>query len=186
MEIDLIKNYGLIKSKSKVNNNAVNVNSIVKLASLLILLNPDICAEETINLVACGLVKYHRAFDILIQSLSLCCNKHYFFAVLEDRKCKSDLIALAEKHEVSNKVNFTGFIDNTYQHYAKEDIFILCSRFEGFPNVLLKVLSCGTYIIATPTPGWVLEILKDIDGYKIIDTMTITSCISYGAIRFST
>jgi len=172
METDLIKNYGLPKSKSIVINNPVNVDSIVKLASLPILLNSDVYDEETINLVASGRLEYQKGFDILIQALSLCCNKNYFLTVLGDGKCKSDLLALAEKYGVSNKVNFIGFIDNPYPYYAKADIFILCSRFEGFPNVLLEVLACGTPIIATPAPGGVLEILKDIDGCKVIDSMT--------------
>jgi glycosyltransferase involved in cell wall biosynthesis len=70
----------------------------------------------------------------------------------------AELRAQASALGVSDKVEFAGFQDNPWAHYAGADAFLLPSRWEGMPNAVLESLAVGTPVIATPESGGVGEI----------------------------
>lgn len=65
------------------------------------------------------------------------------------------LEALAIQLNVADKVSFTGALPNTelLKWYSAADIFLLCSSREGWANVLLEAMACGTPVVATDIWG---------------------------------
>ena len=54
---------------------------------------------------------------------------------------------------MQHRVHFAGHRSNVYNFFSQADGFLLSSRFEGFPNVVIEALACGTPVVATPVPG---------------------------------
>ena len=84
--------------------------------------------------------------------------------IIGEGPLRESLEQLAADSGVAQQVRFVGFQRNPYPFLARADAFVLSSRFEGFPNVVLEALACGTPVIATPAPGGVAEIIGGIAG----------------------
>jgi glycosyltransferase involved in cell wall biosynthesis len=58
-------------------------------------------------------------------------------------------------------VSLPGFVTNPYPYMARASLFVLSSRWEGLPGVLIEALYCGAPLIATDCPSGPREILAD-------------------------
>lgn len=68
---------------------------------------------------------------------------------------ESELKSLADRLQVSDRVIFAGSIPNTELRwwYSAADVLVLCSSREGWANVLLESMACGTPVISTAVGG---------------------------------
>ena len=117
--------------------------------------------EDLVYLVAAGRLVPEKGFDLLIEAAAMLRNPHVRFDILGEGPLLDDLKQLAQLKGVDKQVRFVGFQSNPYAWFARADGFVLSSRYEGFPNVVLEALTCGAPVIATPAPGGIREILDD-------------------------
>lgn len=71
------------------------------------------------------------------------------------------LLALATELGVADDVRLPGFVLNPFPHMARAALFVLSSRYEGLPGVLIQALACGTPVVSTSCPTGPREILED-------------------------
>ncbi|HEY0192148.1 MAG TPA: glycosyltransferase [Kofleriaceae bacterium] len=66
---------------------------------------------------------------------------------------------------IADRVHFAGFVANPYPLMRAADLYVLSSRYEGFPNVALEALACGTPVVATACPGVAALLQPGINGW---------------------
>ncbi|WP_457427328.1 glycosyltransferase family 4 protein [Roseateles sp. P5_E7] len=75
--------------------------------------------------------------------------------VIGEGEERAALTALAARLGVADKVRLTGALPNTelLKWYSAADVLLLCSSREGWANVLLESMACGTPVVATDIWG---------------------------------
>lgn len=76
-------------------------------------------------------------------------------AVVGDGEERSNLERQARDLGIADKVHFAGAVPNAelLRWYSAADVLLLCSSREGWPNVLLESMACGTPTVATAIWG---------------------------------
>jgi glycosyltransferase involved in cell wall biosynthesis len=67
--------------------------------------------------------------------------------------------AYAQSLGVANKVIIPGPVPNPTAYYLSSNLFVLCSDYEGFGNVIVEALACGLSVVSTDCPYGPAEIL---------------------------
>lgn len=81
--------------------------------------------------------------------------------ILGEGEERANLEVLAAELRVAERVFLPGHIDDPLPAMARANVFVLSSRFEGLPNVLLQALLAGAPVVATDCPTGPREILQD-------------------------
>jgi glycosyltransferase involved in cell wall biosynthesis len=69
---------------------------------------------------------------------------------------------------LSNVVALPGYVANPYAYMSRADLFVLSSRWEGSPNVLVEAIACGCRCIATDCPNGPREIFAAARHGKLV------------------
>ena len=71
------------------------------------------------------------------------------------------LEALVRQLGLEDDVALPGFVENPYVYMSRASLYVLSSRWEGLPTVLIEALYCGSPIVAMDCPSGPREILAD-------------------------
>ena len=81
--------------------------------------------------------------------------------ILGEGEERQRLINLAEELGVRPFVDFPGFHSNPFKFMAAATVFVLCSDWEGFGNVVIEAMACGTSVVCTRYRYGAEEIITD-------------------------
>ncbi|HEX5078469.1 MAG TPA: glycosyltransferase [Geminicoccaceae bacterium] len=76
-----------------------------------------------------------------------------------NEKQTARLRGLAGELGVQDDFALLGYRRNPLPYMARATVLVLSSRYEGFPNVLLEAMACGTPVVSTDCPSGPSEIL---------------------------
>lgn len=74
---------------------------------------------------------------------------HAVLLLVGSGEMEDDLRRQVEAYHISDKVIFTGAVDNAEEYLQAMDVFALPSRFEGLPNVLVEAQAAGLRCICS-------------------------------------
>ena len=81
--------------------------------------------------------------------------------ILGEGRDRLSLENLISEYGLNQDVSLPGFVSNPYAYLSRASLFVLSSRWEGLPTVLIEALCCGTKVVSTDCPSGPKEILKD-------------------------
>ena len=73
---------------------------------------------------------------------------------------RAELMALAASLGIADDLDLPGFVSNPFAYMARASLFVLSSRYEGLPGVLIQALACGCPVVSTDCPHGPVEILQ--------------------------
>lgn len=121
-----------------------------------------------------GELHHNKGFDRALEALA---KSDTHFVVIGDGEEKASLAAQAKKLNMSDRVHFLGFIPDAAKYLRAFDVFLLTSRKEGLPYVLLEAGLAEVPIVASDIPGVRDIVLPTVSGIRASEIAGFTSAI---------
>ena len=93
---------------------------------------------------------------------------------------EAELMKLAAQLGLQRRVRFLGFEPNVEHWMQAADGFVLSSRYEGLPMVLLEAGACGVPAVATDVPGTREVVVNGVNGWlaRAADALSLTDAMT--------
>jgi glycosyltransferase involved in cell wall biosynthesis len=129
-------------------------------------------------IVSAGRLIELKGYDLLIESFSKLKQEHpnLKLVILGEGELLEELQSQAETLNISDSVIFPGFVRNVYAYFKHAEMCVVSSRIEGFPNVLLQMMSQNTRVISTICAGGI-ENIKGIYTCETHSEMALTTAM---------
>lgn len=108
-----------------------------------------------------GRLTAQKDFDVLIRAFASVRNmRPARLMILGEGELRPELEALVRQLGIGADVALPGFQANPLAYMRRAALFVLSSRFEGLPTVLVEAMACGTPVVSTDCPSGPAEILE--------------------------
>jgi glycosyltransferase involved in cell wall biosynthesis len=114
------------------------------------------------TLIAMGRLVPQKGFDLLIEAFARLADKHsaWRLTIVGEGALRGELEVQAARQGLAERVHFTGRVADPEAHLGRADVFVLSSRYEGFPNVLLEAMSLGLPVVSFDCPSGPSAIIR--------------------------
>lgn len=156
---DLIDNTGIDRDKVRTIYNPVITSDIWDRARESVD-HPWFSSDATPLVLAIGRLTEQKDFPTLIHAFKrVVQNRSARLMILGEGEERLALERLAAKLELGELVAFPGFVQNPYAYLDRANVFVLSSKWEGLPTVLIEGLALGVPLVATNCKSGPREIL---------------------------
>ena len=108
-----------------------------------------------------GSLRTEKDYPTLLRAFSrLVSRRPARLVVLGEGVLLAKLRTQTEELGIDGQVDFAGFVRNPFAYMARADLFVLSSRFEGLPGVLIQAMATGCPVVSTDCPHGPAEILE--------------------------
>jgi glycosyltransferase involved in cell wall biosynthesis len=159
--VDLVRAAKLSPSHVQVIYNPIVTPDLQKKSESL-LEHPWFRTGEPPVVLGVGRLTAQKAFSVLIEAFAkVRKSQPARLLILGEGEERPMLEALTKELGIEQDVNLPGFVSNPYSYMAHAALFVLSSRWEGLPTVLVEAMSLRTPVIATDCPSGPREILRN-------------------------
>ena len=122
--------------------------------------------------IAMGRLSDQKGFDVLINAFSDIANKdvrgNWRLVILGEGEERSSLESLVERLGLKERVLMPGLVKTPADYLSQADLFVMTSRYEGFPNALLEAMACGLPALSVDCDTGPRSIIRnEVDGLLV-------------------
>ena len=122
--------------------------------------HPWFAAGQWPVIVAAGRLTALKDYPTLLCAFALLrAQRKVRLVILGEGELHKELEILASELGIASEVAFVGFQVNPFAFLGRAAVLVLSSVWEGFGNVLVEAMACGTQVVATDCPSGPAEIL---------------------------
>lgn len=160
VKTDLVEKFNILPGNVDVIHNPIDLKRISELCNNSI--EHVFFREGVPVIVSVGRLVPQKGYDILLKAFSNVIKEmDARLIILGEGPEKEVLLRLAQDLFIIEKVFFAGFQNNPYKFISKADVFVLSSRYEGLPMVLLEAMACDTPVVSTDCKSGPREIVQN-------------------------
>ncbi len=125
-----------------------------------------------VQLLAVGAVVARKGFDLLVAALAPLQSLPWRLVIAGDRSRDADAVArldaAIERHRLHDRIESLGAVssERLAALYARADLFVLASRYEGYGMAYAEAIAHGLPVIGT-TGGAIPEVVPPSAGYLV-------------------
>jgi glycosyltransferase involved in cell wall biosynthesis len=163
---DLVKSYGVKESKLASIPNSVDVEVLRKKAEKKFP-NEYLSLFDSPVVLNVGRLTHQKGHWFLIRAFKEVVRKveDAKLVILGQGRLRNSIVRLIYDLGLEKKVHLLGFQDNPLKFMRRSEVFVLSSRWEGLPLVVLEALSAGTPVVAADCRSGPREILAPSTSY---------------------
>ena len=139
--------------------------------------------KKILKIINIGRMVEQKDQITLLRALNILKNSIKFEAIIMGRGAlKESLKEYIKEKKLYKFVKLINFQSNPFKFLKQSDLFILSSKFEGLPNVLLESIALNKFVISTDCPTGPREILLNGKGgllFKVGDYKDLTRKINF-------
>lgn len=115
------------------------------------------------TVAAMGRLSPVKGFDLLLKAFARCVEKHtdWSLMILGEGDERLRLEAMASDLGIKDRVTMPGLAKDPLRILSGTDLFVLSSRYEGFPMALVEAMACKLPVISADYPSGPRDIVRD-------------------------
>lgn len=115
------------------------------------------------SLLAVGRLDRQKGFDVLLRAFAACglAQHGVTLTILGEGPERKALETLARELNVAQAVEMPGVVEKPEVWMGRATVYVLPSRYEGFPNALLEAMAMGCPVIAADCDSGPREIIRN-------------------------
>jgi len=138
--------------------NPVDINDIHQQSKCFV---PKLWHSCHCHFVAVGRLHTYKGFDLLLQAFAqaVLIEPRLKLSIIGEGDQRQLLESLIAQFDLSSSVRLVGQVENPFAYMAQADVFVLSSRFEGWPMVLMEAMAMPLPVVAFGCTEGVLNIM---------------------------
>lgn len=119
--------------------------------------------ERGYEILAAGRLTQQKGFDLLLNAWAKACKRlpEWSLRIAGEGELRADLEKQIHQLGLERRAILCGHSGDLFAQYSRCGIFVLSSRFEGLPSVLMEAMACGAACISFDCPNGPRELIRD-------------------------